>query len=109
VAGRAGAAPIVAVRYSDADGRARHRGVSHHTTAVLALTHEPVTVPIPRGRAGPSIGAHRLLEVDVPDIGELFHARGLRVETMGRVPDDDPGFFAYAAAAGVAAAALVSG
>jgi len=37
----------------------------------------------------------------------LLAARGLTVTTMGRGPDEDPGFFRYAGAAGVAAATLL--
>ena len=37
VAGALGGRPVLAVRVSDADPRDRHRGVSHHTRAVLEL------------------------------------------------------------------------
>src|SRR5919206_291592 len=39
-----GGSPVVAVRASQADERERHRGVSHHTRAVLALCLGEVTV-----------------------------------------------------------------
>jgi hypothetical protein len=94
--------PIIAVRYSDADPRARHQGVSHHTRAALDATHRAVTVPVPRGAPDPGLGAHRLLEVDVPELVGPLAALG--VTSMGRAPAEDPAFWAYAGAAGVAAA-----
>ncbi len=96
-----GGVPVVAVRYSDADARARHRGVSHHTrTAVGLATHEAM-VPVPAGEPRPAqLGG--VVEVDVPadlDYGALT--------TMGRTAAEDPGFFRYAASAGVLAAQLL--
>ncbi len=83
-----GGRPIVAVRYSGADERERHRGVSHHTTTAMELASHPALAPAPAdGWAG-------------PDVGE--------VTTMGRSPADDPEFFRYAAAAGLAAAQLLA-
>ena len=63
--------PVVALRYSDADPPERHRGVSHHARTVLRLTHASVTVPIPRGEPHPAVGDHPVVEVDVPDLGDL--------------------------------------
>lgn len=83
-----GGVAILAPRYSDADPRERHRGMSHHTTTVLRLAHTAPVVPEPD---------------DVPDLH-------IDATTMGRTPAEDPGFFAYAAAAGLAAArSVVSG
>jgi hypothetical protein len=82
-----GGAPIIALRYSDADPRERHRGVSHHSLTALTLVRTHVDVPLP--------GDFDLPEVDFP------------VTSMGRGPAEDPGFFAHAAAAGAAAAAAV--
>ncbi|MBV9256235.1 MAG: DUF3866 family protein [Actinobacteria bacterium] len=93
--------PIVALRYSEADERERHQGVSHHATTALRITHARATVPIPRGEAPPHVGGHDVIEVDVPDLSDLG------VTSMGRSHADDPKFFAYAAAAGVAAANLL--
>ncbi|CAA9212428.1 MAG: FIG00517240: hypothetical protein [uncultured Acidimicrobiales bacterium] len=84
---------VVAVRYSDADARARHRGVSHHTSTALELCHSAPVVPSPDG-------------VEVPDVGALLRSRGLKVTTMGRGPEHDPAFFQWAGAAGVVAARL---
>jgi hypothetical protein len=100
---RLGGMPIVAVRWSDADGRARHRGVSHHTATVLALAPQPAWVAHPAGEAVPEDlmpERHRLTPVEVP-------ALDLDVETMGRTPAEDPGFFRWSAAAGVLAARVV--
>ena len=89
-----GGRPIVAVRYSDADARERHRGVSHHTTTALALAGSAPLVAVPRG--GAFDGG---VEVDVPADLDFGSAT-----TMGRTPSQDPGFFRWAAAAGVLAA-----
>ena len=82
-----GGVPVIAVRASAADERPRHRGVSHHTDAVLSLV---------RGDAV------------VPQDGEGWReaCEGLPLSHMGRGPDDDPEFFAAAYAAGVAARKL---
>jgi hypothetical protein len=83
-----GGRPIVAVRYSEADARERHRGVSHHTSTALELASHPALTPTPAdGWAGPDVGG---------------------VTTMGRTQAEDPEFFRYAAAAGLAAAQLLS-
>ena len=73
----------------------------------LRLTDANARVPIPRGAAAPDVGDHEIVEVDVPDVGALFKDAGLDVRTMGRTPEEDPGFFAYAGAAGVVAAERV--
>jgi hypothetical protein len=96
--------PIVALRWSDADHRERHRGLSHHCATALRLTSARATVAVPIGAPTLELGRHNVIRVDVPDVAALFKAAGLDVRTMGRTPADDPGFFAYAAAAGVAAA-----
>jgi hypothetical protein len=96
--------PIVALRWSDADTRERHRGLSHHCVTALKVTPGPVVVPVPKGQPRPSVGDHEVVEVEVPDVGALFEKAGLDVRTMGRTPSEDPGFFAYAGAAGVVAA-----
>ncbi|MBV9410523.1 MAG: DUF3866 family protein [Acidimicrobiia bacterium] len=98
---------IVAVRWSDADPRERHRGVSHHTTAALDLARATAVVAVPSGAENPGFGNHKVVEVDVPDVAALFEEAGLDVRTMGRTPAEDPGFFTYAGAAGVVAAERV--
>jgi hypothetical protein len=96
-----GCRPVVAVRHSVADERERHRGISHHTTTALELTPGPVFVPIPTGEPRPDVRPHRVVEVEVPPLGELT------VTTMGRSASTDRSFFSYAAAAGVFAAQLL--
>jgi hypothetical protein len=98
---RRGGRPIVAVRWSDADDREAHRGVSHHTVTVLAEARVTALVAVPRGSTLSS--RHDIVEVVVPalDYGGLT--------TMGRGAEDDPGFFRWSAAAGVLAAQLISG
>ena len=100
LAHRLGGVPILALRYSDADPRPRHRGVSHHAFTVLELVGADPVVPVPSGLPYPSQLNGEGTVVDVPDLD-------LTATTMGRGPDDDPGFFAFAAAAGVAAALSV--
>ena len=80
--------PVIAVRASAADERPRHRGVSHHTDAVLVA------------RAA----ARRSSREDGEGWREA--CEGLPLSHMGRGPDDDPEFFAAAYAAGVAARKL---
>jgi hypothetical protein len=84
-----GGVPVVAARVSGADERARHRGVSHHTEAILALVHGEPEV------------------ADSPGDGWREACEGLPLSHMGRGPDDDPEFFAAAFAAGLAARGLV--
>jgi hypothetical protein len=84
-----GGRPIVAARVSEADPRDRHRGVSHHTRAVLDLV----------------VG-----DVAVGEDGEGWEeaCAGLALSHMGRGPDEDPAFFAAAFAAGVLARKLLA-
>jgi hypothetical protein len=92
-----GAGPILAVRYSDADSRERHRGVSHHTRSVLGLCGPGVTIAWPRGLEAPEWLEPRE-EVDV----EGWHedCGRLPLSHMGRGLEDDPCFFMTAFAAG---------
>jgi hypothetical protein len=82
--------PVVAQRVSAADERDRHRGVSHHTSAVLDLCLGQVVV------AG---------EGDAE--GWREDCTGLPLSHMGRVPDEDPVFFAAAYAAGRVARGMI--
>ncbi len=93
--------PVVAVRYSDADPRERHRGISHHTRTALGLAAHRAQVPIPAGHPRPD-DLGEVVEVDVP--ADLDYGT---TTTMGRGPSVDPGFFRYSAAAGVLAARLL--
>jgi hypothetical protein len=109
--------PILAPRVSGADERERHRGVSHHTRAILErLLLTSVALPIPHD-APPEIG--RALEASaartgspvarsrVPDYVPLARESGLKLETMGRGVDDDPLYFRCLAAAAAHAASLM--
>jgi hypothetical protein len=78
-----GGRAVIAMRRSDADERERHRGLSHHTEAVLALCLGEVTVA-----------------ADEDADGWREACAGLPLSHMGRGPDDDPAFFAAAYAAG---------
>jgi hypothetical protein len=93
-----GGCPILVLRVSSGDPRARHQGVSHHSRTVLDLVRTPLEVPV----AEPTDlgGRHTPVVVDAPDAAGLLDELGLRVTTMGRGPDEDPGFFAAASAAG---------
>jgi hypothetical protein len=109
-----GGRPILCVRYSEADPRVRHRGVSHHVTTALRLVAHPVTVAVAASYADavrPVLAplGHPLAVAGGPSAAELLAAAGLDVTTMGRSVADDPGFFAMAAAAGGIAAAGQAG
>lgn len=100
-----GGRPVVAVRWSDGDARARHQGLSHHSATALNLASRPHFVAVPSG-AGISGGeASEVVETEQLALDSTLD--GLAVTTMGRGPGDDPGFFAFAAAAGRLAADLV--
>jgi Protein of unknown function (DUF3866) len=104
-AGALGGLPILAVRYSEADQRPRHRGVSHHSRAAFELTLGELAVAWPAGLELPDwLGVSA--EVDVTDWREACD--GLPLDHMGRGPDDDPWFFAAAFAAGRLARGLAS-
>jgi hypothetical protein len=110
-----GGTPIACLRYSDADARDRHRGLSHHSVTVLArATHARAVAAVPEdvpavAEALAEAGVdrrHRVVTVSVPDVASLLAAADIEVTTMGRGAGDEPGFFAVAAAAGVAAASI---
>ncbi len=114
--------PVAALRLSFADPRERHRIVSHHTLTILervctARTNVAVPVledPQERDAVWNALRArkleerHQLVEVDGrPGLGRLAEL-GIDVQSMGRVPDDDPAFFLAASAAGVLAARMAA-
>ncbi|HYY33560.1 MAG TPA: DUF3866 family protein [Gaiellaceae bacterium] len=99
-----GGRPVLAVRYSEADPRERHRGLSHHARAVLALAGEvevgwPLRLATPEGLSDATL-------VDVTGWDEA--CAGFPLSHMGRGPVEDPWFFAVAFAAGKLARGLVS-
>lgn len=90
VAAALGGRPVLAARMSEADERERHRGLSHHTRAVLDLTLAEVAVSSPQD-------------------GEGWReaCAGLPLAHMGRGPSEDPVHFAAAFGAGRLAAAML--
>ena len=103
IAGALGGTPILAVRYSEADRRDRHQGVSHHVRAILDLTLTEVTIAWPRGLEAPDWLTPRE-EIDVEGWHEVC-AR-LPLSHMGRSLEEDPCFFMCAFAAGEVAREL---
>jgi hypothetical protein len=98
-----GGSPVLAPRVSAVDERERHRGVSHHTRAVLSLCLGEVAVAWPAGLPAPA--PEPRVEVDVDGWEEA--CAGLPLSHMGRGPTDDPWFFAAAFAAGRVARSIV--
>jgi hypothetical protein len=98
-----GGAAVLAVRVSHGDPRERHRGVSHHTRAVVELAIGDRRIAWPAGLEAPEWLTDRE-EVNVSGWREA--SAGLVLEHMGRGPDDDPWFFASAFAAGRLARSL---
>jgi hypothetical protein len=99
-----GGTPVLAVRVSSGDDRERHRGVSHHTRAVVELCLGPVKIAWPHGLERPGW----LEDCDEVDAAGWREAcAGLPLEHMGRGPEDDPWFFESAYAAGKLARELV--
>ena len=97
VASALGGRPVLASRASSADTRERHRGVSHHTRAVLTLSLGAFTVAWPQGDDAPGWLEPRQ-EVDIT--GWEGACDGLAMSHMGRGPSEDPQFFGAAFAAG---------
>jgi hypothetical protein len=96
VAQALGGAPILAARVSAQDERERHRGLSHHTRAVLALSLARVRVAWPSGVEVPAGLTPELVEVEDWEA----ECDGLPLSHMSRGAGDDPVFFAAAFAAG---------
>lgn len=93
---------VLSPRISSSDPRERHRGLSHHTRAVLDLLLAPIDVVLPEGseEMASALGdrEHRLhfLPVDL----EGYATSGLPRRTMGRTLDEDPLFFSAPLSAG---------
>jgi hypothetical protein len=113
---------VISPRLSAADPRPRHRGVSHHSRAVLELLLGGVGVAVPAGagalwpEAEPGIAEPGLEEicgerheplVEPFDLEGYLRA-GLPRRTMGRDAAEDPLFFAAPLAAGRALAGLIA-
>ncbi|HSE81568.1 MAG TPA: DUF3866 family protein [Gaiellaceae bacterium] len=102
--GSLGGAPVLAPRVSAADERGRHRGLSHHTLAVLELVRGPVRVAWPAGLDVPP----ELGPVEIVDASSWrAECDGLPLSHMGRNPDEEPWFFAAAFGAGRLARSLI--
>jgi len=118
-----GGRPVACLRMSTADARERHRGVSHHSLTALgrlalgrawvalpALADQALATVVRQQLEAAGVSArHEVVPVDAPDAGKLLAAWGLQVRTMGRGPEEDPAFFAAAAAAGTLAGRLAAG
>jgi hypothetical protein len=106
---------LIAPRMSSADPRSRHRGLSHHTAAVLRMLLGNVRVPAPTAEPSPlpRIGEgdgplaelreacadrHEIWPREAPV--EEYATSGLPTTHMGRELADDRLFFAAALAAG---------
>ena len=110
--------PVGSIRLSDADPRARHRGVSHHClTAYGLVALAPADLPVPAGLPPPlaaSVAAaldpltppHRVVAVPTDGLDEALRASPVRLSTMGRTLTGDYWYFLAAAAAGRHAASL---
>ncbi|WP_420440228.1 DUF3866 family protein [Candidatus Poriferisodalis sp.] len=88
---RLGAATALAVRASSADERERHRGVSHHTRTVAALSPRRTVVPVPAGVAATPDDAEwitslgeRAVWSGPAAVAEALAGMDLQITSMGR-------------------------
>jgi hypothetical protein len=114
-----GGRAVGSLRISDADGRPRHRGVSHHNlTAYGRVALVPADLVVPDGlppelaaevdtALAPLGGRHRLVRVGTSGLDAALRAAPVALSTMGRGLDADRAYFLAAAAAGRHAAALL--
>ena len=102
---RSGGRAIVVARYSGADARERHRGVSHHTRSALRLVLGAYEIACPAGSTASRIWGR---SSRCRSTGGRRRCANLPLDHMGRGPADDPGFFAAAFAAGRHARSLVA-
>jgi hypothetical protein len=101
-----GGKPVLALRISEGETRERHRGVSHHSDAVLSLRGGTYKVAWPGGCPVQHPIAEGADQVDVSDWREA--CADLPLLHMGRGPDEDPWFFAASFAAGRLAKGLLT-
>jgi uncharacterized protein DUF3866 len=98
---------LLSPRFSSADERQRHRGLSHHTETVLELLLVGLEIPVPetaaelRAALRPFLGGVHSTSVHEADL-DGYAASGLPARVMGRGIEEDPLFFAAALAAGSA-------
>lgn len=115
-----GGRPIGSLRISAADPRPRHRGVSHHSLTAygrVALLPADIAVPAFTGdlvTLGAQVEAdvvglerHRLHRIELDGLVEALTQTPVRLSSMGRDLDQDPGYFLAAAAAGRLAGRLL--
>ena len=119
-----GGRPVGALRISGADSRQRHRGVSHHSLTAygrVALCQADIAVPDLASDGSPAmaelasalvaglgqLSRHQLITVDLTGLRTVLAASPIRLSSMGRGFEEDPGYFLAAAAAGRHAAALL--
>lgn len=112
-----GGRPVGTLRISGADSRERHRGVSHHSLTAygrVALCRADIAVPDLAGDGSPAMAElasavaarldqmsrHRLIMVDLTGLRTVLAASPIRLSSMGRGLEADPGYFLAAAAAG---------
>ncbi|MFN8159785.1 MAG: DUF3866 family protein [Solirubrobacterales bacterium] len=105
---------LLSPRLSEADPRTRHRGVSHHTRAVLGLLLAGVEVAAPAEREEfvgllREVAGERHRVRPEPVALEEYEGSGLPTRTMGRELFEDRIFFESALAAGARLAALAGG
>jgi len=118
-----GGLAIGSLRVSQADGRERHRGISHHSlTAYGRVAMAPADLPVPlldgafgdqilqqaRELVGASAGRLRLRQVDTSGLLDALASSPVRLSTMGRGLDQDQAAFVASAAAGRFTATLLS-
>ena len=119
-----GGRPIGTLRISGADSRERHRGVSHHSLTAygrVALCQADIAVPKLSDDGSPAmaelakvvavavrqLSQHRLVLVELSGLRTVLAASPIRLVSMGRGFDDDPGYFLAAAAGGRHATTLL--
>jgi hypothetical protein len=119
-----GGRPVATLRISGADARERHRGVSHHSLTAygrVALQQADIAVPDLASDPSPAmadlativaadvlqLSRHRLVMVDLTGLRSVLAESPIRLFSMGRGLDEDPGYFLAAAAAGRHATALL--
>lgn len=94
---------VMVVRASNGDPRSRHQGISHHTSSVLDLLLQPVTVGLgPEAPRDETFERHSVIECS-PDL-QAYAETGLPTRTMGRDLPNDTLFFEQALAGGIALA-----
>jgi hypothetical protein len=111
-----GGRPVGSLRLSEGDGRARHRGVSHHSlTAYGKVALAAADLPVPK-KLDPDIDValaplarrHRLVRVPVDGLDAALRASPVPLSTMGRGLDGDHIYFLAAAVAGRHAVSLLA-